>query len=103
MEKLKEKDGLIPIDRLICYFCYILVFINFMGVDFLKFKIAGINMNVGRLLMCFSIIPLIMYIRKERTKANDKRRKQSCITYNYFPNNMGYFFFIYVYSFKRYI
>lgn len=48
----------------ILYFCYAMILVNFIGVNFIKFKIAGINMNIGRILMMLSIIPLVVYIKK---------------------------------------
>lgn len=74
MKKIKEKVASMSANRFSCYFCYMLIFINFMGVDFLKFKIAGINMNVGRILMILAIIPLIIYIKKIGLKQMIKEK-----------------------------
>lgn len=45
----------------ITVFCYILILVNFIGVNFLKINIIGINMNLGRILMFVSAIIIIVY------------------------------------------
>ena len=49
-----------------CY-PYILFFIVFMGVNFLKFDIQGINMNVSRVLMLLTCVALFAIIIKNKS------------------------------------
>lgn len=50
-------------------FCYILIFINFIGVNFLKISVKGMNINLGRILMVMaSIILLYILIKKRNIK-----------------------------------
>lgn len=57
-------------------FCYLVLGFNFIGSDFLKFNIFGINMTIGRILMAISAILLFIIICKRRkyfiTNENNK-------------------------------
>ena len=68
MNKLNRRGNLEEI------FCYILVFINFMGVNFLKISIKGINFNLGRVLMIVTMILLIIRLYKGELNKKIKER-----------------------------
>lgn len=55
------------IDNVKKYYPYILFFIVFMGVNFLKFDIQGINMNVSRVLMLLTCVALFAIIIKNKS------------------------------------
>lgn len=55
-------------------FCYILIFINFMGVNFLKISIRGINFNLGRALMIVTMVLLIIHLFKGELNKKIKER-----------------------------
>lgn len=55
------------IDNLKKYYPYVLIFIVFMGVNFLKFDIQGVNMNVGRVLMLLTGIALLVITIKNKS------------------------------------
>lgn len=48
------------------YYVYMLTFFIFMGVNFLKFNIYGINMNVGRILMLLTGLAILIIIIKNK-------------------------------------
>lgn len=68
--KLKENR-----EKAIIVFCYILIFINFIGVNFLKVNISGLNINVGRILMVISAIILLCILIE---KKNIKKMIKEC-------------------------
>lgn len=53
-------------ERIIYYIAYIMIFLVFMGTDFLKFNIGGVNFNIAKIVMLIPIVILIIDIIKER-------------------------------------
>lgn len=63
-------------------YLYIIVFFIFMGVNFCKFDIYGVNMNIARILMLITSLFLIFLIKSEGLKkifTNNKMIRRSLI------------------------